>query len=170
MNLLRITQAAKYINVSANTLRSWDPDNLILTPGDVIDPTVMRDWLARDRDTFGYFPIHFDPYGFEESRQRLEEDGFETVEVTQNFTGMAPATAHLEHLITEKRIRHNNNPCANWCLGNCTVRTDPHDRIMVDKMRSKGRIDFVVATICGLTAIMGEETTDDWVGPMCGVF
>jgi phage terminase large subunit-like protein len=142
--------------------------HVVFTDGDVIDPSVIREHIAEDAKHFRIGEIRFDAYGMEETRQILEAEGYEMMEVTQNSPNMSPATAHLERLILDGRIRHNNNPCLNWCLGNTTVKIDSHDRIMLDKMRSRGRIDGVVATVIGLTGLLAESE-DDWTGAFCGI-
>lgn len=132
-----------------------------LTEGDTISPATIRESIALDLEKFPCLELRYDPYGAEETRQILEEEqGLTCVEVTQSPAMMSPATAHFERLVLDGRIVHNDNPVANWCLGNCTVRTDPQDRIMIDKMRSAGRIDFATASIIALTGVMAMEEED----------
>lgn len=136
---------------------------VVLTDGDVIDPSVIRKHLIEDSHNFRINEVRFDPYGFEESRQMLEKEGFNMVEITQNHAGMSAGTNHFERLILDNRIRHPDNPCLNWCMGNVKVKIDPNDRIMLDKMRSRGRIDGVVAAAIAMTGLL-EENTEQWLG------
>lgn len=142
-------------------LRSWYQDpkaNLFLTPGDVVDPSKLREQIKIDSNNFRINQIAFDPYGMEESRQLLETEGFDCVEIPQRPATMSPAVAHLERLVTQGRIRHNNNPILNWNIGNCSVRTlGGSDEIMLDKRKSTARIDGVTATVIGLTRILEQE-------------
>jgi len=142
-------------------LRSWYQDKkakLFLTPGDVVDPSVLREQIKIDSKNFRINQIAFDPYGFEESRQFLENDGFDLVEIPQRPSTISPALAHFERLITTGRLRHNGNPILTWNVGNCSVRTlGGSDEIMLDKRKSTARIDGVMATVIGITRILEQE-------------
>lgn len=140
----------------------WEKEGWIhFTDGDVIDPKTIRQHIAEDAEHFPPIQLSFDPYGFEETRQILEAElGIYCVEVAQTYGIMAPATARFERLVLDKAMRWNGNPVYEWCLNNCTVRTDQADRILIDKRKSKARVDMITASIIALTPILAEEADD----------
>lgn len=144
-------------------LRSWKDDpkaNLYLTPGDVIDPKFLRNKIAEDSKNFKITSIYYDSRFMEETRQILEESGFNMIEVGQNNKIMSPSYNLFERMIYRKTLVHNNNPILNWNLGNCTIRTGTSgDDIMIDKRKSTARVDGVTSIAIGLVS---ELTAPDW--------
>lgn len=146
----------------------WSGQNLVtLTNGDVIDPAAIRRGIKEDAEHFAIDEIRFDPYGMEETRQILEEEGFNMVEVKQAFNVLSNPTNAFEKYVLEKKIRHNDNPILNWNLQNTVIKVNNDDKIMIDKRRSTGRIDGITASILALSAQMVKE--DVWDIPLCGI-
>lgn len=142
-------------------LRLWAKNpaaKLFLTPGDTVDPAFMRQQLLDDCKQFEVREIGFDPYGMEETRQILEfQHGLPMVEVSQTPANMSPGISHLERLVAQKKLRHNN-PILTWNVGNTVVRTiGGSDAVMLDKRRSTGRIDGVTATCIALSRMIAAE-------------
>ena len=145
----------------------WADANFVtLTPGDRISPKTLREHIYQDADIFDFLEIRYDAYGMEETAQILDEQGFYLVEVPQTGSSMAPATAHFERLILTQKIRHPRNPCLDWNVNNCTTREDNQKRIMIDKAKSRGRIDGATAAVIGLTYHIAQEGTTDLVMPV----
>lgn len=137
--------------------RRWrDLGFVKFTNGDVIDPSEIRRQIMIDNENFDLQSVRYDKYGMEETRQILEEDlNCEVVELPQSAGHMGPPTAYFEQLVNEKRLKYSNEVLS-WCLGNCTPKqTD--DIVTVDKKRSTGRIDAVVASIIALSGINSDE-------------
>jgi len=137
----------------------WQRQGYIdFTPGDTIDYAYIRKRLNEDKEKYRITTIGYDPYGAESLRQQLEfEDNFSVVEVRQGILTMGPPTAEFERLIKEKKIKHDGNPVLNWMAGNCVVRTDANENLMVDKLRSTARVDGIQASIIGLSRAMVAE-------------
>jgi phage terminase large subunit-like protein len=153
-------------------LRQWSENSdyhVYLTDGDVIDPSFIQQVIMDDQKKFGQHPVRYDPWGAELFRQQLEASGAEMIEVSQVPASMSPPTGFYERLILDERIRIKHNPCYDWCLSNCVVRIDNYQRVTVDKVRSKSRIDLVVATIIGLTAFMEGDKEAEWQGSWVSV-
>jgi phage terminase large subunit-like protein len=51
----------------------------------------------------------------------------------------------LERLILQKRIRHGNNPVLTWNAANAVVNRNADGLRKLDKVKSTGRIDGLVA-------------------------
>ena len=63
----------------------------------------------------------------------------------QGFQSMSPALRDLEADILNTRIAHGGHPVLTMCAANATVRSDPAGNRKLDKMKSHGRIDGMVA-------------------------
>jgi Phage terminase-like protein, large subunit len=79
----------------------------------------------------------------------------------QTYEYLNPPCQKLELLISNKQIRHSNNPLLNWCVGNVVVIPDKQERIFPSKKRSRGRIDPVVALLMAIGVSMGDEPEQD---------
>lgn len=139
---------------------SWHKQGFIhFTDGDTVDPAFMRRKLSEDSKRFDVRQVAFDPYGLEESRQLLEADGFDMIEVPQSCKDMASATAQFDRLCLSKKLRHNNNPVLSWCLENCKPYTNRYDEVRVCKSSPRARIDGITAAIIGLTRLDQLDNT-----------
>lgn len=148
--------------------RSWETEGYItLTSGDVIDPRAVLNCLIEDSQRFDFVDIRYDPNGLELFRQAAEEEDLFLVEASQTPSVMAPPTAYLERLVKDRKIRHNGHPVLSWCIGNCTIKTDQQDRLMIDKRRVTGRIDLATSTILSLIGVMADEGDGDSDDPLC---
>jgi len=162
-------QKEKADRIPIASVWSRNPEyNIYLTSGNVIDPSVIKAKILEDQLRFGPHPVRYDPWGAELFRQDLEAEGVEMIEVGQHPGSMSEPTGFFERLIKEEKIRINKNPCADWCIGNCVPRIDQHERVTIDKVRSRGRIDFVVSSIIGLSHFLTEQEPV-WDGPLVGV-
>lgn len=141
---------------------SWESQGLItLTEGLTIDFSEVREQVLKDCKNFNVAEVRFDPYALQESVRILESEfGLNLVEVNQSPSVMSSPTAYFEQLITSHRIKHNNHPILNYCLSNTAIRTDNQERVMLDKLKSRGRIDGVSATITGLSYWLAYEGHD----------
>lgn len=136
---------------------------ITLTNGDVIDNGYIRECIERDCRKFkGVRAIHFDAYGFEESRKILQDNlDVQLIEVPQTFATMAEPTAMLEKLIKGQEITIQKNPLTDWCFSNIVLRQDSYNRIMINKGKSRGRVDIPCSIIIGLTGYLGEQADTD---------
>lgn len=140
--------------------RSWekDPNNkLYFSPGDVIDPAFLRDKMREDFNKNSPICIAFDFWNLEDTRQILEAEGYNLVEInTRSPTLMSPVISHFERLVTKgDTLRHPNNEILNWNLKNCRVRgIGATDGVFLDKKLSNARIDGIVALLVGLSQQM----------------
>jgi len=66
-------------------------------------------------------------------------------ECGQGFRDMAGALDALETLALQERLRHGMHPVLTMCASNATVVTDPAGNRKLEKAKSSGRIDGMVA-------------------------
>lgn len=134
----------------------WARDGwLQTTPGRTVDYEFVADhlWqLSRDVDlrkvAFDRWNWrHLKPWllraGFAE--EQLEGDDAIFVPMGQGFQSMSPALRDLEADILNGRLVHGGHPVLTMCAANATVKTDPAGNRKLDKMKSHGRIDGMVA-------------------------
>jgi phage terminase large subunit-like protein len=86
----------------------------------------------------------------------------------QGYKDMAPAVDLLERLIAERRLRHGNHPVLTWNAANATATADPAGNRKLDKVRSRGRIDGLVALAMALATASKHAPEADWA-PMVEV-
>lgn len=125
---------------------------LELCPGKTVDYEYVADYLRDFCAEYNVKKIAFDRWGYRHLKAWLLKKGFteaelETlfVEFGQGFQSMSPALRGLETMILNGRIRHGNHPVLAMCAGNAVVQKDPAGNRKLDKARSRGRIDGMVA-------------------------
>lgn len=75
--------------------------------------------------------------------ESLIDDRF--VEFGQGFQSMTPALRTLESLLLSEKLKHGNHPVLKMCAANAVVKADEVGNRKLDKKRSRGRIDGMVA-------------------------
>lgn len=77
----------------------------------------------------------------------------------QGFKDMAPALDGLETRILNQTLVHGNNPVLNMCANNAMVTKNPAGDRKLDKMKTSGRIDCMVALAmaCGVADRIHES-------------
>lgn len=91
------------------------------------------------------------------------------VEFGQGFRSFSPALRDEETVLVQGKARHGNHPVLAMCAANAVVTTDPSGGRKLNKAKSAGRIDGLVAlTMAFGVAPIGEETEpavdlDAWV-------
>ena len=94
--------------------------------------------------------IAFDRYNSTQIAINLVDDGVPLVPFGQGFVSMSAPTKQFELLCRQGKIWHDGDPILRWALSNVAIRTDPAGNIKVDKERSDGKIDPIVAAIMAI--------------------
>lgn len=130
----------------------WARDGKIrLTPGSAIEYEYVADHLRDIFDRCDVMGVSFDRWGWKFLKPWLERAGFSErelerfVEFGQGFQSMSPALRELESLLLENKIEHGDHPVLKMCAANSVVRMDPAGNRKLDKAKSTGRIDGMVA-------------------------
>lgn len=117
------------------------------TPGVVID----YDFVARDLATitkgWELAMIGFDRWRMDRLMKALDDQGI-VLPVKpwgQGFKDMTPALDALEKDLLTEGIKHGNNPVLAMCAANAVEVPDPAGNRKLDKAKSTGRIDGIVA-------------------------
>ncbi len=125
------------------------------TPGPTIDYRFVATFLWEFCQDHDVRKIAFDRWGYRHLKPLLSEQGFSEAQLDgdaaifepfgQGFASMSPALMTLEADLLNKRIAHGGHPVLTMCASNAIVRLDPAGNRKLDKAKSHGRIDGMVA-------------------------
>lgn len=140
----------------------WHKQGLIIgTPGKVVG----QDWVAHKvaEETAG-LNVRAIAYDRAYSKWFLSECDRIGVNLPiqdfgQGFISMSPAVAAVEEAALQGTICHGGHPVLNMCVNNAVAVSDPAGNRKLDKARSTGRIDGIVALAMamGVAAMHKEE-------------
>lgn len=96
--------------------------------------------------------VNLESLGFDRWRIAIIQKEFERIgvdlpwkEIGQGFKDMSPALDGLESKVLNATLRHGDHPVLNMCAQNAMVSRDPAGNRKLDKMKTSGRIDGIVA-------------------------
>jgi phage terminase large subunit-like protein len=143
---------------------------LLTTPGPTIDPAFIAAKVAELSALYDLRMLGFDRWRIDTFLKPLAETGAEVQMEAfgQGYKDMAPAVDLIERLITERRLRHAGHPILTWCAANAVATADPAGNRKLDKARSRGRIDGLVALAMALSVAAKHGGEENWE-PMVGV-
>lgn len=125
---------------------------LLTTPGKSIAYEYVAQHIAALFESHDVRKIAFDRWNMKHLRpwliragltESLIDDRF--VDFGQGYQSMTPALRTLESLLLDGKLMHGNNPVLRMCAANAVVKTDEVGNRKLDKKRSRGRIDGMVA-------------------------
>ena len=117
----------------------------------VIDYKVVEEYVFQIEEHFGckVAYIGYDRRNAMSSAQKWDEK-YETVEIHQHSSVLHPATKLLKESILRGKFRYRSNKLFELNFQNARVRYDTNLNMYVDKKRSRGKVDMVVAVIDAL--------------------
>lgn len=130
----------------------WARDNLLsTTPGKSIEYEYVAEHLRGVFDRYDVKRCGFDRWNMRHLKPWLAKAGFTEAElerfeeIGQGFQSMSPALRELESMLLNEKVRHGNHPVLAMCAANAVVKSDEAGNRKLDKRRSAGRIDGMVA-------------------------
>jgi phage terminase large subunit-like protein len=128
------------------------------TPGKSIAYEYVAQQVVAMLETMDVRKVGFDRWNFKHFRPWLIKAGLSEeriadlfVEFGQGFKDMTPAVRTLETVLLDAKIRHGNHPVLTMCAANAVVKGDEAGGRKLDKLRSRGRIDGMVALAMALS-------------------
>lgn len=122
------------------------------TPGKSIEYEYVACYIAGLFEKHDVRKIAFDRYNMRHFRPWLVKAGLSEafidsrfVEFGQGYVSMSPALRTLESLLLNKKLRHGDHPALSMCAANAVVKMDEAGNRKLDKRKSNGRIDGMVA-------------------------
>lgn len=164
----RVEFFAPLLHVEDRSLRDrvpydlWGDQGFItLTPGASVDYSYIAIRLAELCDLYDVEAIFFDRWRIDVLQAELSRLGVELPLIPhgQGFKDMSPALDMLEGELLNTRMRLGDNPVLNFCAANAVVTADEAGNRKLNKKKSTGRIDGMVAIAMtfGNTEIDTEE-------------
>lgn len=143
----------------------WAADGYVkMTPGNVIDYSIVMNDILKDCARFDMKLIGFDRWGFEAMRQRMMEFGLpedKLLSFGQGYASMSAPCKEIERLYLSEKLIHNNNPVLSWMASNVQATNDPAGNIKMDKSKSSEKIDGMVGLAMGLGVKMTQDVETD---------
>ncbi|WP_260597824.1 terminase large subunit [Sphingomonas endolithica] len=140
----------------------WATAGLIKTPpGVAVDYEYVAHDLAEICKPYDVERIGYDRHRFKTLEAQMQKIGVELPfePFGQGFLSMAPAMDVAEIDFLNGNVRHGNNPVLTMCAANAVVKKDPAGNRKLDKSKSTGRIDGMVALVMARgVAAMHSET------------
>jgi len=137
------------------------------TPGATIDFAFVAQYIADLRGQMDLRGIAYDRWGMAyltpsmtaigldyqiidkfDPEQPLE--GLALVKHGQGFQDMGPAVEGLESELLNGRVRHGAHPVLTWCAANAVADRNPTGARKLEKSKSTGRIDGLVALVMAM--------------------
>jgi phage terminase large subunit-like protein len=147
----------------------WNSEGFLeTTPGKAIEYEYLAEYLRGVFNRYDIRKLAFDRWGFKYLRPWLVKAGFSEeelerfVEFGQGYQSMTPAMRELEVALLGGKVRHGMHPVLTMCAANAVVHSDPAGNRKLDKAKSSGRIDGMVA----LTMAAGTMPLEDGGGSM----
>jgi len=125
----------------------WIRDGLVYHAGDTTDPEAVAIKIAELNGQYRIMTLAFDAWRIADLKRELDGIGcnVQLVPHGQGFKDMSPAVNILERLVVQKRIRHGGHPVLTWNAANAVITRAPTGDRKLDKAKSSGRIDGLVA-------------------------
>lgn len=128
----------------------WIKQGWISTiPGAVVDTRYVTEYIHKVEKEYGWKvqEICYDPYGATQFSNEMQDEGYLMVEIRQGVRTLSEPTKNFRELIYQRKIIHNYNPVLSWAINNAVVFDDRQENIMLDKSKSRERIDPIAAMI-----------------------
>jgi phage terminase large subunit-like protein len=160
-----------------------DAGYLQTTPGNAIDYEFVAHFIAQEHRESPFKKIAFDRWNFRHLKPCLQRAGFADEELEgdnaifaefgQGFQSMSPALRTLETLLLNGQIAHGNHPVLTWNAANAVSRPDPAGNRKLDKSKSHGRIDGMVALamavgVAGADVETANNGSNDYFASLIG--
>lgn len=132
---------------------------LTLIDGPVIVPAIVARHVAEAHERYDINMLAYDRWRINDFQRELDAIGASVpmAPFGQGFKDMSPAVDKLERLVAERKIRHGAHPILSMCAANAVAERDPAGNRKLNKMKSSGKIDGLVA----LAMALGAASHDD---------
>jgi phage terminase large subunit-like protein len=125
---------------------------LTLTPGNVIDYDFIRATVNDLVEIHDHRKTLADPYNATQLVVQLQGDGIPIEFIRQGFLSLSGPTKEFERLVLSGKLRHGNNPVANWMADNAVAVRDASGNIKLSKEKSTEKIDGLAALVNAIAA------------------
>jgi phage terminase large subunit-like protein len=147
--------------------QAWiNSEHLEITDGAEID---YREIFEDTKEANHQAPVRecpIDPHGATGLSHDLDDEGFNPITITQNYTNMSDPMKELEAAITAGRFHHDGNPIMTWCIANVIGKNMPgnDDVVRPIKQGDDNKIDGAVALIMAIGRVLASVSVPDTSG------
>jgi len=144
--------------------QAWiNSGHLEVTDGAEID---YREIFEDTKEANHHAPLRespIDPHGATGLSHDLDDEGFNPITITQNYTNMSDPMKELEAAITAGRFHHDGNPIMTWCVSNVIGKNLPgnNDVVRPIKQGDDNKIDGAIALIMAIGRVLANLHPDD---------
>lgn len=128
----------------------------------VIDYAYVENFIMGIEEKYGVSiqAIGFDRWNAMSTAQKLENAGYNMVEVKQHSSVLSAPTKLIKEKILEGEFQYTNNPMYEINFQNARCTLDTNLNPFVNKKKSNGKVDMVVSTIIA-TYLVQQDTLID---------
>ena len=136
--------------------------DLTITPGNVTDYRVVKDYILQQCAKYDVRSIGYDPRFSTYIVSELEADGVTMAPMAQNITTMNGPTKEFELAAMKGQIIHGGNRCLRWQMGCAVIYTDVNEnkRVTKEKVENK-KVDGIIASIIAMNEYCHSLNTDE---------
>lgn len=136
---------------------------LTVTDGAVVDYRYIEKYIEDRVEQNGWAvqELCVDPWNATQFNSEMMDNGYEVVEIIQGIKTLAGPTKDFRDQVYQGNIIHDGNPVLAWAMGNAVSRKDHNQNIMLDKEKSRQRIDPVAALMNAYARAMHVEPKTD---------
>ena len=127
-----------------------------VTPGRSIDYDFVADKILELGKIYNLQWVGIDPWQALFIEKILVDNGVKVANIPQDVKNISPAMKKYEKLILDRKLYHEDNPCARWNFGNVRLYTDANDNYKADKHKSVERIDIIISAITSIAMHMAQ--------------
>lgn len=142
-------------------------DGKCIACGDnIIDYSVIEDYILTLESVYGVTVegIGYDRYNAISTVNKLEQGGYDCIEIKQHSSVLSSPTKLLCEEIASHNFRYENNQLFEINFMNAVCTYDTNLNRYVHKKKSRGKVDMVVATINAVCLLQQSELYDQtWV-------
>ena len=115
----------------------------------VIDYSVVENFILNIEQKYNVQvqAIGYDRWNALSTAQKLENEGYNMVEVRQHSSVLHPPTKFLKEKILSKEFKYTDNKLLEINFQNARCTKDTNNNLYVNKKKSNGKVDMVVALI-----------------------
>ena len=125
----------------------------------VIDYLVVEQFILSLEERYGVQiqAIGYDRWNALSTAQKLENEGYNLVEIRQHSSVLHPPTKLLKESILKGHFQYTENTLYEINFQNCRCQYDTNKNLFITKKRSRGKIDMVVSTLNALYLLQQDS-------------
>jgi phage terminase large subunit-like protein len=131
--------------------------HVVAHQGDSIDQDAIEAEVLRIAEEYDLMCLAYDPFNAGMLAQHLAANGVNVWKFVQSMNSFAPAVKRFDELLSNKRIRHDGNPCVRWMADNVVLVQSGAGARMPSRKKSRNKIDGIVSSVESVGASMSSE-------------